>query len=115
MTGSSTLSQAAQAAALHRRVVLIDSPASRRQAPVGEVIVRARCPDAACSTGRPLARCLISPFPAAPGPNPPCQFPGNGLSSDYDASTVMAAAQLPGHPRGHPIPFRLSALRLPPG
>jgi hypothetical protein len=26
-------------------------------------------------TGRPLARCLCSgPFPAAPGPNPPCQL-----------------------------------------
>ena len=29
---------------------------------------------------------LVDPFPAAPGPNPPCQFPGNGLSSDYYVS-----------------------------
>ena len=31
---------------------------------------------------------LVGPFPAAPGPNPPCQFPGNGLSSDYCVSVL---------------------------
>ena len=31
---------------------------------------------------------LSGPFPAAPGPNPPCQFPGNGLSSDYYVSVL---------------------------
>ena len=37
-----------------------------------------------------LARYPISgPFPASPLPNPPCEFPRNGLSSDYAVSDAV--------------------------
>lgn len=48
------------------------------------------------------------PFPAAPGPNPPCQFPGNGLSSDHHVGRVNDCVHA-----GHHVPVRRSALRLP--
>ena len=37
-------------------------------------------------------RCLVGPFPASPLPNPPCEFPRNGLSSDYVVSDAVGCS-----------------------
>jgi hypothetical protein len=65
------------------------------------------------STGGPLARCLFRSFPAAPGPNPPCQL------SQRPALRRSSRELLGGHASaihraGHPAPFRHSALGIPP-